>query len=53
MRNAKTTWPAEFALVRQWYEPHLHRMYDDGQLRMADITSWSRSPVGMNQESGF
>src|SRR6516164_5782748 len=37
MRKAKATWPAEFGLVRQWYEPHLQRLYDDGHLRAADI----------------
>jgi DNA helicase II / ATP-dependent DNA helicase PcrA len=30
-------WPAEFDLVRRWYEPHLHRKYDDAQLRAADL----------------
>src|ERR1700738_5416323 len=26
MRKAKATWPAEFAVVRQWDEPHLDRL---------------------------
>jgi hypothetical protein len=30
-------WPAECQLVRDWYEPHLLRLYDDGHLRAADI----------------
>jgi DNA helicase II / ATP-dependent DNA helicase PcrA len=53
MRKAKTTWPAEFALVRQWYEPHLHRMYDDGQLRMADITQLEQIAGGYESRERF
>jgi DNA helicase-2/ATP-dependent DNA helicase PcrA len=53
MRKAKTTWPAEFALVRQWYEPHLHRMYDDGHLRMADITQLEQIAGGYESRERF
>jgi DNA helicase-2/ATP-dependent DNA helicase PcrA len=53
MRKAKTTWPAEFALVRQWYEPHLHRMYDDGHLRMADITQLEQIAAGYESRERF
>jgi ATP-dependent DNA helicase UvrD/PcrA len=37
LAKAKKTWPAEFQLVRTWYEPHLNRIYDDAQVRAADI----------------
>src|SRR5262249_11859730 len=30
-------WPAEFAQIRRWYEPHLERMHDDAHLRAADL----------------
>jgi DNA helicase-2/ATP-dependent DNA helicase PcrA len=53
MRKAKATWPAEFALVRQWYEPHLHRMYDDGHLRMADITQLEQIAAGYESRERF
>ena len=53
MRKAKTTWPAEFALVRQWYEPHLHRMYDDGHLRMADIAQLEQIAAGYESRERF
>ena len=38
IHNSKKTWPAEMHLARTWYEPHLDRLYDDGPLRMADLT---------------
>jgi DNA helicase-2/ATP-dependent DNA helicase PcrA len=30
-------WPSELSAVRQWYEPHLERHYDDATLRAADL----------------
>jgi DNA helicase-2/ATP-dependent DNA helicase PcrA len=30
-------WPAEVEAVRQWYEPHLERIHDDGAARKADL----------------
>jgi DNA helicase II / ATP-dependent DNA helicase PcrA len=30
-------WPAELERVRQWYEPHLDRIYEDGEVRLGDL----------------
>ena len=30
-------WPAELALVRAWYEPHLERRHEDAATRSADL----------------
>jgi len=30
-------WPAEIEAVRQWYEPHLERIYEDAVARRADL----------------
>ena len=38
LRGDSRGWPGEFDLLRQWYEPHLHRKYDDAQLRIADLS---------------
>src|SRR5262245_16826703 len=53
MRTAKTTWPAEFQLVRQWYEPHLQRIYDDGHLRAADIAQLEKIAAGYESRERF
>jgi DNA helicase II / ATP-dependent DNA helicase PcrA len=38
MHKGKTTWPVEFELIRQWYEPLLHHKYDDdADRRLPDI----------------
>lgn len=32
-----STWPAEFELIRRWYEPHLERNHEDAVIRHADL----------------
>jgi ATP-dependent DNA helicase UvrD/PcrA len=51
MRQGKTTWPAEFELVQQWYAPHLDRIYDDAPLRAADIAQLGQI-AAMGRASG-
>jgi ATP-dependent DNA helicase UvrD/PcrA len=53
MRNGKSGWPAEFQLIRQWYEPHLQRMYDDGHLRAADIAQLEQIAAGYGSRERF
>ncbi|CAG9237350.1 ATP-dependent DNA helicase UvrD/PcrA, proteobacterial paralog [Paraburkholderia caribensis] len=33
----QTPWPAEFDMVRRWYEPHLERNHEDASIRQADL----------------
>jgi DNA helicase II / ATP-dependent DNA helicase PcrA len=36
--NERTSqWPAEFELIRRWYEPHLERTHEDAVVRHADL----------------
>jgi DNA helicase-2/ATP-dependent DNA helicase PcrA len=37
LRRAKSPWPAEMELLARWYEPHLHRIYDDAFVRQRDV----------------
>jgi DNA helicase II / ATP-dependent DNA helicase PcrA len=53
MRKAKPPWPAEFELVRRWYEPHLQRIHDDGQLREADIGQLEQIAAGYESRERF
>jgi DNA helicase-2/ATP-dependent DNA helicase PcrA len=32
-----SSWPAEFELIRRWYEPHLERNHEDAAIRHADL----------------
>jgi DNA helicase II / ATP-dependent DNA helicase PcrA len=53
MRKGKSGWPAEFQLIRQWYEPHLQRMYDDSHLRAADIAQLEQIAAGYGSRERF
>src|SRR5262249_12262197 len=37
VRGGTAGWPAEFDLVRRWYEPHLQRLYEDAKTREVDL----------------
>src|SRR5207247_8682441 len=51
MRTAETPWPAEFELVRQWYQPHLERIYAMAVCARRTSPSWSRSRRDTNRAS--
>ena len=53
MRKGQTTWPAEFDLVREWYAPQLDRIYDDAQLRAADIAQLGQIATGYRSRERF
>jgi DNA helicase-2/ATP-dependent DNA helicase PcrA len=53
MWAAESPWPAEFGLVRQWYEPHLARIYDDGHLRAADLAQLELIAAGYDSRERF
>ena len=53
MRKAKSGWPAEFQLVRQWYEPVLQRIYDDAHFRAADIAQLEQIAAGHETRERF
>jgi DNA helicase-2/ATP-dependent DNA helicase PcrA len=39
LRDRSAPWPAELALVRRWYEPQLRRLYEDAEVRAADLAA--------------
>src|SRR6266480_1114777 len=53
MRKGQATWPAEFDLVRDWYAPQLDRIYDDAQLRAADIAQLGQIATGYRSRERF
>jgi DNA helicase II / ATP-dependent DNA helicase PcrA len=53
MAKGKSPWPGEFALVRQCYEPHLHRLYDDAAFRAADIVQLEQIAAGYDCRQRF
>jgi DNA helicase-2/ATP-dependent DNA helicase PcrA len=56
MQRLQTTaaeWPAEFELVRQWYEPHLERRHADAVVRAADLDQLQRIAAGYLSRGAF
>ena len=46
-------WPAEFELLRNWYEPLLPRLYDDPEQRAADIAQLHQIAAGYRSRERF
>ncbi len=42
LRQTTSHWPAEFERVRQWYQPHLERRYEDAVVRAGDLDQLQR-----------
>jgi DNA helicase-2/ATP-dependent DNA helicase PcrA len=40
--NPQTLWPGQVARVREWYEPHLERLYEAAQVRAGDLAQLER-----------
>ncbi|OHV83922.1 ATP-dependent helicase [Ensifer sp. LCM 4579] len=41
-----SAWPAEIAMARTWYEPHLERMHEDAETRQADLLQLEQIAAG-------
>ena len=46
-------WPAEFDLVRQWYQPHLEQRYPDAVVRAGDLDQLQRIAGGYPSRAHF
>jgi len=46
LRNENTPWAGQVARVREWYQPHLERIYGEAQVRAGDLLQLER--IAMN-----
>ena len=53
LRNETAEWPAQFDLVRQWYQPHLEQRYPDAVVRAGDLDQLQRIAVGYPSRTRF
>ncbi len=53
LRAPGLRWPADIELVRTWYLPHLERMHDDAQVRVADVEQLTRLAGGYGNRETF
>jgi DNA helicase-2/ATP-dependent DNA helicase PcrA len=48
-----SAWAGQVGMVRQWYEPHLERLYDAPHLRTADLEQLEQLASGHPTREGF
>ncbi|WFU50894.1 ATP-dependent helicase [Sinorhizobium terangae] len=49
----RSGWPAEIAMVRTWYEPHLDRIHEDAETRKADLLQLEQIASGYPSRERF
>jgi len=47
------SWPAELERARQWYEPHLDRIHEDGEIRLGDLLQLEQIAAGYPSRERF
>ena len=53
LRAPGLRWPMEIELVRNWYQPHLERLYDDAAVRAADLEQLVALAGGYGSRESF
>jgi DNA helicase-2/ATP-dependent DNA helicase PcrA len=53
LRTPGLRWPADLELVKDWYLPHLERLYDDAPVRAADIEQLTQLAGGHATRESF
>ena len=53
LRGDAAGWPAEFDLVRLWYQPHLEQRHADAVVRAGDLDQLQRIACGYGSRSHF
>ena len=53
LRDATAEWPAQFDLVRQWYQPHLEQKYPDAVVRASDLDQLQHIAAGTPSRTRF
>ncbi|MDB5813948.1 MAG: ATP-dependent helicase [Rhodocyclales bacterium] len=52
-RSSASRWPAEFELVRQWYEPHMERKHENVITRSDDLLQLEKIAAGFPTRERF
>ena len=53
LASGKLGWPAELERARQWYEPHLERIHEDGEVRLGDLLQLEQIAAGYPSRERF
>ncbi len=53
LRRSGGAWPADIAMARAWYEPHLERVHEDAETRKADLLQLEQIAAGYPNRERF
>ena len=53
LRGGDAPWPTELERARLWYEPHLERMHEDAETRLADLLQLEQIAAGYASREKF
>jgi DNA helicase-2/ATP-dependent DNA helicase PcrA len=53
LRESPLNWPADLEIVTRWYEPHLHRIYEDAFVRQGDLVQLQQIASGYRSREQF
>jgi len=53
LHESEASWPAQFDLVRQWYQPHLEQRFPDAVVRAGDLDQLQRIAAGYPSRTRF
>jgi DNA helicase II / ATP-dependent DNA helicase PcrA len=53
LRSPAALWPGDLQRVRDWYSPHLQRLYDDARVRDADLQQLQQVAAGHASRERF
>jgi DNA helicase II / ATP-dependent DNA helicase PcrA len=53
LRDSTTPWIGQLALLRQWYQPHLERLYDHSTIRGGDLEKMEQISAGFATRERF
>jgi DNA helicase-2/ATP-dependent DNA helicase PcrA len=51
--NPETPWAGQVGRVREWYEPHLERLYEQAQVRAGDLLQLERISANFSSREQF
>lgn len=49
----ESEWPADLERAIEWYQPHLERLHDDAEVRLADLEQIARIAQGFSSRERF
>jgi DNA helicase-2/ATP-dependent DNA helicase PcrA len=53
LMNPETPWAGQVGRVREWYEPHLERLYEQAQVRAGDLQQLERISTNYSSRQEF